>query len=290
MSSTNFTTTSLASFIPELWADSISKYFESKLIFKPLVEDYSALVSKFGDTINVPTIAELSASSKTAGVDNKLSWTDASNEGQETITINQHKYVGRLFEDIAVVQSREELFGKYAKHMGYALAKAVDVYIENLLRGLSTTQGLTTDNTITNAEIETALATLGEADIDYTSGDVFFAVNPTLYADLLANDRFIRYDAIGGGVTPITSGLVGHIYGMPVLMSNIITSAGAATDEAGYMFHRSAVGLAIQKGIRVQEQYDVDYLGTKVVADIIFGASLFQTASEARGIAFTNAA
>ena len=31
-------------FIQEMWADSIYKYFEEKLVFKNLVDDYSSMV------------------------------------------------------------------------------------------------------------------------------------------------------------------------------------------------------------------------------------------------------
>ena len=34
----------------------------------------------------------------------------------------------------------------------------------------------------------------------------------------------------------------------------------------------SAIAVAVQQDIRIQSEYSVDYLGTKVVADIIYGA------------------
>lgn len=280
------TSTSLDVFLPEVWSESILKYFEEKLVLRKLVDDYSPLIRNYGDVINVPTLAEMSVATKGAGT--ALTWTAGGTEGSHTITIDQHKYVGKLFEDIAVIQSQEQLFNKYTQAMGYALAKDVDAYIEAKLRTLVTSQALAADDAMTNGEIESALATLGEADIDFTSGDVFFVVNPTLYADLLANDRFIRYDSLGNVPVPISTGLIGHIYGMPVFMSDAIAKGGTSTTSCGYMFHRSAIGLAVQSDIRVQEQYDVDYLGTKVVADILYGASSFDATGEVRGIRFKN--
>ena len=54
-------------FLPELWADLIYKFFDEKLVFKNTVEDYSALVQNGGDTVHIPEIAKMSASSLTDG-------------------------------------------------------------------------------------------------------------------------------------------------------------------------------------------------------------------------------
>ena len=50
------TTTSADDFVPEVWSDGIYRYFSRGTVFKNLIEDYSSLVSKFGDTVNIPQI------------------------------------------------------------------------------------------------------------------------------------------------------------------------------------------------------------------------------------------
>ena len=59
------TTSSADDFVPELWSDGIYRYFNRKTIFKGLIEDYSALVTGGGDTVNIPQI-DLKASSDKA--------------------------------------------------------------------------------------------------------------------------------------------------------------------------------------------------------------------------------
>ena len=39
----------------------------------------------------------------------------------------------------------------------------------------------------------------------------------------------------------------------------------------GYMFHPSSVSFARQIDVRTQSEYSVDYLGQKVVADVLYG-------------------
>ena len=141
-------------FVPELWSDGVYRYFEKNLVLKPFFDDYSSLVQGRGDTLHIPTIQEVASDTKAANT--SVEYT-ANVETTISLSIDQHKYAAKLFEDIAMIQSNEQLFDKYAASMGYALAKAVDTKIEALLQTLGTTQTLAADNGLTNADIETAL-------------------------------------------------------------------------------------------------------------------------------------
>jgi hypothetical protein len=167
------------------------------------------------------------------------------------------------------VQSSYDLISAYGKAMGYALAKQVDSDIAAQLITVNNGATLTTDDQITAAEFEAAIANLGENDIDYTSGDVFFVVNPTLYADMLNpagtfGASFVRSDITGfnSDNSPALSGVVGRLMGMPVLMSNSLSAGG--TNVSGVIYHKSACAMAVQRDIDVKNQYDIDVLGTKV--------------------------
>ena len=98
-------------FIPEIWSDGIYKFFERKTVFRGLIEDYSALVGSkgFGDVVHVPEIAIASASDKSAGSD--VSY-DATATTETQLSLNKHKYVGKLFEDITLIQSEADLVEK----------------------------------------------------------------------------------------------------------------------------------------------------------------------------------
>jgi hypothetical protein len=153
---------------------------------------------------------------------------------------------------------------------------------------------LATDDQITAAEFEAALANMGENDIDYTSGEVYFVVNPTLYADMLNpagtfGANFMRADIAGFNAdnSPLLSGQVGVLMGMPVFMSNSLASAGTAV--SGVIFHKSACAIAVQQSIDIKEQYDIDVLGSKVVAHTLWGVKKLDDSDNIRGYKFTNA-
>lgn len=286
------TTTTDQHFIPEIWADGIYKYFERKTVFRGLVDDYSALVSSkgYGDNINIPEMSLVSASAKSAGSD--VSY-DATATTTTQLSLDKHKYVGKLFEDVALIQSEADLVAKYSRMMGEALARQVDADIWAELDGLNQSIDLSADNTLTAAVFESALANLGENDVPYMDGECAMVVNPTLFADILNPSAgiaqyFIRNDAVGEGNKGLRSGMVGSLYGIDVYMSNTVSSSGTDGVVAGAIFHRSACAFASQQEVRVQSEYSIDALGTKVVSDLLYGAKIIDDSDNIKGVAFAN--
>lgn len=284
-------------FIPEIWADGIYKFFERKSVFRGLVDDYSALFSNkgYGDVLHIPEMSLISASDKGAGAD--VSY-DATATTETQLTVNKHKYVAKLFEDITLIQSEADLVAKYSRMMGEALARQVDSDIFEELKSLEDSLMLSADDTLSAGKFEEALATLGESDIPYMDGDTAMVVNPTLFADILnpssgVAQYFIRNDAVGEGNRGLRSGMVGSLYGIDVYMSNTIPKAdegGAGTNTiSGAIFHKSAVAFASQQEVRVQSEYSIDSLGTKVVADLLYGVKRIDDTDNKKGLKIRNA-
>ena len=286
------TTTTDQHFIPEIWMDGIYKYFERKTVFRGLIDDYSAVFggAGFGDVLHIPEMSIVSASDKSAGSD--VSY-DATATTETQLTVNKHKYVAKLFEDVAQIQSNADLVAKYSKMMGEALARQVDTDIWAELDGLNQTQALSADDTLTAAVFEAALATLGENDIPYMDGECAMVVNPTLFADILNPSAgiaqyFIRNDAVGEGNRGLRSGMVGSLYGIDVYMSNTVSTGGTSSTIPGAIFHKTACAIAVQNEVRVQSEYSIDALGTKVVSDLLYGVKLIDDSDNKKGVRFLN--
>ena len=291
------TTTTDQHFIPEIWADGIYKYFERKSVFRGLVDDYSALFAGkgYGDVLHIPEMSLISASDKVAGEDVTY---DATVTTETQLTVNKHKFVAKLFEDLAMIQSEADLVEKYSKMMGEALSRQVDADIWSELQNLEDSLLLDNDDTLTAGKFESALATLGEADIPYMDGECAMVVNPTLFADILnpsggIAQYFIRNDAVGEGNRGLRTGMVGSLYGIDVYMSNTVDTAnegGAGTNTiSGAIFHKSAVAFASQQDVRVQSEYSIDALGTKVVADLLYGVKRIDDSDNKKGLKIRNA-
>jgi len=158
----------------------------------------------------------------------------------------------------------------------YGLAKAVDTHIMEEMDAMGTTQSLAADNSMSNADVETALGTLMSNDIP--KEECAFFVNPLIYADLLNSKAFVaapnspaNYATSGalGNIVPtgfasndvMASGELGALFGIPVYTSSIMSTATGTGTEVAYLVHKSAIAVAVQQEIRLQSEYSVDYLG-----------------------------
>jgi hypothetical protein len=278
-----------ANFIPELWADPIYKFFTRANKLASSVEDYSALVKGAGDTVHVPKIALKAAVAKAESA--VIDFSTAATAGSVPLTIDKHYAVPELFEDFATIQASSDLTSKYAKMMGESIARQVETDMWAELDGFQTGQDLATDNTFAAADLEALLANLYGNDLD--PNDCSLVVNSSIMADIMnpssgVGQYFVRADAVGGTGAELKTGAVGMIYGMDVFYSRAVSTSATDGTIVGACYPKEACVIGIQQGVRIQAEYDVSYLGTKVVADIIYGMKLLDESGDIRGVNLVN--
>lgn len=91
-------------------------------------------------------------------------------------------------------------------------------------------------------------------------------VSPDDYSALLAIDEFVKND-INGVNTALESGVIGRVYGIPVVEVQSLASLDYFMAEEG------AVVFAFQKGLQMAEQPDIDHgtAAVKCVMDALYG-------------------
>jgi hypothetical protein len=275
----NVTGTTAGVFIPELWAEAIKDYAERSLILKNLVTDMSDLASVGGSKINIPRVDEETVGSAKAE-DGAVTY-EATTSNETELSLNQHFYEAKRIEDVATVQSSYDLFSMYTEAMGYSLAKKVENYIAGLIQSATANDvTLTADNMwgsgtagAGSEHLREGMANLWARGIDTASGQTYLYCSPESYKNLLALDEFASAMKRGDNQNPYVSGALGMVYGMPVFVSSDWDGDGDVGDETASIFTKNAVAVAIQH-LRVQSQYDIDYLATSVVVDCLFGGVL----------------
>jgi len=278
-----------AEFIPELWAEPIYKFFTRQNKLRGSVDDYSSMVKGQGDTIHIPKIALKAAVLKVKST--IVDFSTAATATSLALSIDKHYVVPELFEDLALIQSNSELISKYTRMMGESIARQVDENMWDELDGFTTRQDLSGNNTFAANDLETTLANLYAADLE--PNQCSMAVNSLILADIMhpssgVASYFVRADAVTGGGQELKTGAVGLIYGMDVFYSNAISTATDNDKSVGAVYVPSACAFAAQQDVRVQSQYDIAYLGTKVTADIIYGMKLLDESGDLRGLQLVN--
>jgi len=284
--------TELAVFIPEIWADAVRASFKKSLVMGNLAVDYSSLLTGGGDTVNVPSVADVAdAAVKAPHV--PVNYTNAT-EDQLQILATTHHYASAMVEDMGVVQSSADLLSMYSDSIGYKLALGVEVAIEVAL-ALTTECINIAGNTVAKTIDALTLAHMSKVvmENDCPLNECSLILNPTLYASLFRIDDFIHVSKTA--TVDIPNGLVGQVMGMDVYLSNNISSTnhndavdsddGSLTNGnvlGGFLMHKSALGIAYSKMPTVNSEYDIDYIAHKLVGDTIYGAKLLQDASQTK--------
>ncbi len=283
MAAGSVTVTTAANFIPELWKDAILNYAERVFRLRNQVTDLSSELAGGGDTLHIPRVTEETASSKTAG--SNVTYT-ANTDGKTDLAVDQHFYTAKLIEDVVKVQESAALFNMYAKSMGYALGKKVENFLALLIQSATANDvSLGTDNTMTAAELREGIGNLYAIGVDTTmaGADVWLYGSPSTYLSILGLDQFVSWEKTGPTeVSGNKTGIVGDVYGIPSLQSTDWGEVGTTGEEAASIFTKESILFASQI-LRVQSDYSIDSLGTKVVADTLFGGILTQTAATAAG-------
>ena len=276
-------------FVPEVWGPAVELAFKEKLVFGALAKDLSQMVSGGGDTVHLPTIDQIASGDKTA--EQAITWaSSAAVQTEETLTISKHTYSACLIEDIVKTTSSYDLMTMYAKELGYALAKSIDEYIESqVLASCQSASGGINGIALSGsphlgaaADFDAILTSLLPEDQDL--GNWTLVLPPAIFANL-ANLVQLAYGTdqspLGNKFTQ--TGGVGKLFGMNVLVSPNVTTATTDIDTSGsadnqevegYAIHNSSLYIAYSKNINLKTFYDIDYLGTKLVADVMYGCTV----------------
>lgn len=290
--------TDAAKFIPEAWSDDVIAGYKKNVVLANLASKINHKGKK-GNKINIPKPVRGSASAKAA---NNVVTLVTSTATEVEVTIDKHYEYSFIVEDIAEVQALASLRRFYTDDAGYALALQVDSDLRDLAAtwnsgaaytgGVIGSDGSTAWNpaangnagngaALTDAGIRRVIQTFDDNDVP--GSDRVFVIPPIEKRRLLGVTRFTENAFTGeaGGGNSIRNGLVGDLYGNPVYVSSNIATVLATDASTAYRavlyFHKNAIVLAEQVGVRVQAQYKQEALGTLVTADRLYGVQTVRT-------------
>lgn len=262
----NHTTTTDAVMIAEVWTKEIEKPFYNALYAKDLVKRRDSLVADGGDTIHVPFLSTYNARTKAAGTQVTF---DANTETEITISINKHKYLAMLIEDIVKVQANYNLQSEFRGAMAEAVARSVD----SDLLGLHASAGTNVSGgaTIDDADILSVVSALDAANVpqDERAGIVGYKT----MNDLRGVNKYVAYDQTGKtGLAASNKAIISSVYNMDLYMSNNVVDD--TTNTHNLFFHKSGLSLAVQKKPTYEMEYSVSDVGWKVLLHTIYGVAV----------------
>lgn len=267
----NIGKTAASAFLPDVWSKEVLMFVKKNLVLLPLIKHYDADVSSSGQTLEIPNVSSISANLKSQ---NTMVTLNYNTETKTTITLNKHYESSFIVEDLVKAQSAYDLRSDYTQAAAYAIAEKVDSNIATDMTSSFTKYGAP-GTPINDTVILAVNRYLSENKAPRT--DRALVVHPKGEAELLAIDKFVRYDALGTGEA-IKNGKLGTIYGADVFMSQNLVYLDTATDEYNHLFfHKEAWAVAMQMEPRTQAQYKQEYLGWLVTVDVLYGTAALRS-------------
>lgn len=255
-------------FRPTVWSNEVLMFVKANLVLLPLVKHYDAEVQAYGQAVQIPNVSTITANAK---AQNTLVTLNYNIETSTTITINQHYESSFLLEDIEKIQSKYDLRSDYTQAAAYAIASKIDNGIANAMTSAFTAYGAF-GTALNDQLILFVNRYLDDAKAPQTNRS--FVVTPQGKQEMLAIDKYIRYDAIGvgGDQNSILNGQIGEIYGVKVYMSQNLVQVTSSPNQNNHLFfHQDSFAVAMQENPRTQASYKQEYLGWLVTVDVLWG-------------------
>lgn len=284
----NITTSQVDDGIATIIAAEALGYLKSNTVLARLVaRDWDNLVAQYGQTIQIPFTGSLSVNDKSAGSAVTLQQPADTNV---QVTLNKHKEVSFLIEDIARFLARPDYQAQYITDGMAKVGEQIDADIAALYASVSNTidatAGLGEANfrnarrllNAAKAPMSQRYAVLGE-DADY---------------EALGIEKLINRDYVEQLGVSASDALIGRGFGFQVLMDQQVKVASSQVKNL--FFQRNAFALAtrplaaapagmgvVQKvmdedgmGLRVTLSYSPNYLGVQVTIDVLYGVAIIR--------------
>lgn len=263
--------------VPELWAKEIADNRVDNLVLWALIDSrYSSEISQKGDTLHVPFLSEIADSTEANASVTSASTIDALDATLIDLFIDRYIRKALGIQDVAKAQAAYELRAPYVTRLGRFLDRAKDEEVwRKAVAGFTKVIPATgnTNTTLGFADVVAAAAYLDAQNVPEDNRVI--VVNGYGRADLRQVPEFTSYKETGdSGLVSSKTGFVGHIYGMPVYVTNAVAEATGAYQFL--MFHKEAIIGATQTVPSLESDRNkllgVDY----IVGSELFGVKVLR--------------
>jgi hypothetical protein len=281
----NITTGEVNDSIATVIAAEALGYLRANTVMARLVaRDWDNEVASHGQTIKIPLRGSLSVNDKSA---NTVVTLQAPADTAYTVTLNKHKEVSFLIEDLARILARPDYLTGYMEDGMAVLAEQIDTDLTALYSGLSQTIDATAGLSEANFREGRRLLNSAKAPL----ANRYAVLHEDAEYEMLGIEKVVNRDYAETLGRAANDAFVGRFMGFDFFMDQKITVAGGQCKNL--LFHRNAFVLAtrplpaaaagagvIQKvmdedglGLRVTISYNADHLGYQVTIDVLYGVA-----------------
>jgi hypothetical protein len=291
----NITTTEAANSLATIVAsEALGRWASNSILSRLVARDWDNEVATYGQAVQIPVRGAVTVADKSANTDYALV---APSDSAITVTLDKHKSVAFIIEDLARALSRPDLMLGYIDDAAIALAEQVDSDIAALYSGLSQTSNASGANgPLDYTDFIYARKVLSVAKAPMVNRSA--VLHPTAAAELLADVRFTNRDYRGPvEESALKTGFLGEFAGFTCYEDQNIRES--ASLQKNLFIHRDAFVLVTRPlpapdagtgvitkvmdengvGIRVMISYNHLKGGHVVTLDCLYGVAELRDAA-----------
>lgn len=292
----NFTPTTNAVALPTIIAQEVIRLLPGYMNLAKFVSKDTDWTGKdfatYGQTLDIVKPGSLTVQSKTAGT----SLTPQSATATKvSVTLNQHKVLDILEEDITKLLQKPNMQEEYARNMAILLAEDVESYLFSLHPNMTQTVTFdATSATTVEASFLRLRSKFARNKVPQSMVKGAF-LDTSIIDELLKIEKYSRGDYIGN-TEAVNLGAIRRIYGINIFESQLVPTTGSpvayhsvATTPTGLVLVNRPLPLdGNGKGVRqtnlvdpntglsfrLTEGYSQGDLGVRMTLDVVYGAAV----------------
>jgi hypothetical protein len=262
--------TEVASNIETIVSLQVQEVLNANVVMPSTVMDLSSQVGPGMDTLKIPNFGKFTVGTK---AENVAADAQTNAFSSTSLSLNRHKYVQWLVEDIASLQSKIAVSQYYVQQASIDLANEMDQFILDTLEAGPSAAApdhkiAYVGATIAKADILAARAALNLQNVPMS--DRFMSITPAEEAALLAIAEFTQVNT-SGDPNAFRNGELGRIFGFTVLLNT------KGEDAKSMFWHKNSMCFARQLAPRIKTFDDVPNLGMRYSIDHIYGGVVLQS-------------
>lgn len=211
-------------FIPEIWANSALEILRKLVVATPRVLRDSDVASfAVGDILHIPYPGTLVASDKSAGTEYTLAQPTGETEVQ--VTLNKHKAVSVVIEDIVRAQANQDIVARYSEAAAIAIAERIETDLITELQSATKVSG-SYGTDLDAAALRTAWKAMTDNLAPQDGRSLVMATTDAI--GILGDSTLVQFlqrsrpEATAAGPMAL-----GNLYGFDLFASQFISEAGA---------------------------------------------------------------
>lgn len=245
----------------------VQKELKENASLLPLISDLSSLAIKGAKSVSVPKLSSFTVNDRAFGV----AGTESAPliDAVDTINLDKNKYIKVGYDAADAIQSTIDYQMLIMQKQASAHGRQINIDIVTTLANiagldLASVADITVDDILDMREY------MFKSFADMTK--VYLLIAADQEKAMLKLPEFSRYDYRGNGTAPVVNGMIGTVYGVPVVVNQTVPAGQA------FMFEANGIALAFQRTPAVAEESDLDYgtQGKKIVADCLYGVGGLQ--------------